>query len=149
MYVTIYNMLNNNNKTMNKTINVNKCEGRGGVTEEKWTVGEVIQEMVDNWFFEEETLTGGVELEKGVCSIGIHEELQYEFNIADLEGKYFSGHVDDEFSEITREGFYEALKEKEYDTSWEITDEGILKYMYYDGYILVYVYTQGDRERIT
>ena len=145
-------MLNkNNNKTMNKTINVNKCEGRGGVTVIKMTVGEVLQEMIDNWFFDEETLTGGVELcdvRKGVCSIGIHEQLQYEFNIEDLQGKYFMGHVDDEFSEITKDEFYEALKNNEYDTSWEITDEGILRYMYYDGYILIYVYNSKQRKRL-
>ncbi len=141
-------MLNkNNNKNMK--INVNKCEGRGGVTVIKMTTGEVIQEMIDNWYFDEEELTGGVELcdvREGVCSIGIHEELQYEFNIADLEGKYFSGHVDDEFSEITKDEFYERLKDKEYDTSWEITDEGILRYMYYDGYILIYVYNSKQRK---
>ncbi len=122
---------------------VNKCEGRGGVTQIEMTTGEVIQEMVDNWFFDEEELTGGVELcdvRKGVCSIGIHEQLQYEFNIADLQGKYFIGHVDDCFGEITKEEWHEALKQRDYDTCWEITEEGIMRYMYSDGYILIFVY---------
>ena len=135
-------MFNKNNNNM-KYINVDKCEGRGGVTQIKMTVAELLQLMIDNWWHDEDELTGGVELcdvREGLCSIGIHEQLQYEFDIADLEGKYFSGHVDDEFSEITKEEFYEALKEKDYDTDWEITDEGILKYMYCDGYILIYVF---------
>ena len=53
-----------NSCMLNKKVNnmlVNKCEGRGGVTQIEMTVCEVIQEMVDNWFFEEDTLTGGVE----------------------------------------------------------------------------------------
>ena len=138
------NMLNNKKgKNMNTTINVNKCEGRGGVTEIKMTVGEVLQLMIDYWWHDEDELTGGVELcdvRKGVCSIGIHEELQYEFNIADLQGKYFVGHVDDMFAETTKEEWHEELKQRDYDTSWEITDEGIMRYMYADGYILVYVF---------
>ena len=44
------------------------------------------------------------------------------------------------FSEITREEFYTELKEKEYDTDWEVTDEGVMRYMYCDGYILLYVF---------
>lgn len=124
---------------------VNKCEGRGGVTQIEMTTGEVLQEMIDNWFFDEEELTGGVELcdvRKGVCTIGIHEQLQYEFNIADLQGKYFMGHVDDMFAETTKEEWHDALKQRDYDTCWEVTDEGIMRYMYADGYILIYVYNR-------
>ena len=55
---------------------VNKVQGRGGVTQIEMTVCEVIQEMVDNWFFEEDTLTGGVEmLDETTCGINIHEQL--------------------------------------------------------------------------
>ena len=56
------------------------------------------------------------------------------------KGKYFIGHVDDVFSEITREEFYTHLKENEYDTDWETTDKGVMRYMYCDGYILLYVF---------
>ena len=111
-------------------INVNKIESRGSVKQIKMTVTEVLQMMIDNIHFDEDELTGGVEeIEKGVIGIMIHEELQYEFNKDDLQGKYFIGHVDDEFSEITREEFYTELKEKEYDTDWEVTDEGIMRYL--------------------
>ena len=120
---------------------VNKIESRGSVKQIKMTETEVLQMMIDNIHFDEDELTGGVEeIEKGVIGIMIHEELQYEFNKDDLVGKYFMGHVDDEFSEITREDFYTELKEKEYDTDWEVTDEGIMRYMYCDGYILLYVF---------
>ena len=120
---------------------VNKIESRGSVKQIKMTETEVLQMMIDNIHFDEDELTGGVEeIEKGVIGIMIHEELQYEFNYEDLKGKYFLGHVDDEFSEITREDFYTELKEKEYDTDWEVTDEGIMRYMYCDGYIVLYVF---------
>ena len=122
-------------------INVNKIESRGSVKQIKMTVAEVLQMMIDYIHFDEDELSGGVEeIEKGVIGIMIHEELQYEFNKADIVGKYFIGHVDDVFSEITREEFYTELKEKEYDTDWEVTDEGIMRYMYCDGYILLYVF---------
>ena len=120
---------------------VNKCEGRGGVKQIEMTEAEVLKLICENITHDEDELTGGVEeLEKGVIGIMIHEELQYEFNKDDLVGKYFMGHVDDEFSEITREDFYTELKEKEYDTDWEVTDEGIMRYMYCDGYIVLYVF---------
>ena len=61
------------------------------------------------------------------------------------KGKYFIGGVERDgsicdISEITKDEFYEHLKENEYDTSWEITDEGYMRYMYYDGTFLVYVF---------
>tara|TARA_B100001173_G_scaffold229732_1_gene199638 strand:+ start:5181 stop:5561 length:381 start_codon:yes stop_codon:yes gene_type:complete len=122
---------------------VNKCEGRGGVKQIEMTTGEVLQEMIDNWWHDEDTLTGGVEmLDETVCGINIHEQLQYEFNIADLQGKYFMGHVDDCFAQTTKEEWHEELKQRDYDTSWEITEEGILRYMYADGYILIFVYNK-------
>ena len=37
---------------------------------------------------------------------------------------------------------HEELKQRDYDTSWEITEEGILRYMYADGYILIFVYNK-------
>ena len=105
--------------------------------------GEVLQEMIDNWWHDEDELTGGVEmLDETVCGINIHEQLQYEFNIADLQGKYFMGHVDDCFAQTTKENWHEELKHRDYDTSWEITDEGIMRYMYADGYILIFVYNK-------
>ena len=120
---------------------VNKIESRGSVKQIKMTVAEVLQMMIDYREHDEDELTGGVEeIEKGVIGISIHEELQYEFKYEDIQGKYFLGHVDDEFSEITREEFYTNLKEKEYDTDWEVTDEGFMRYMYCDGYILLYVF---------
>ena len=122
---------------------VNKVQGRGGVTQIEMTVCEVIQEMVDNWFFEEDTLTGGVEmLDETTCGINIHEQLQLEFNIKDIQGKYFIGHVDDAFGLITKEEWHDALKQRDYDTCWEVTDEGIMRYMYADGYILIFVYNK-------
>ena len=120
---------------------VNKCEGRGGVTQVQMTEAELLKLICENITHNEDELTGGVEeIEKGVIGIMIHEELQYEFNIADLQGKYFVGHVDDMFAETTKEEWHEELKQRDYDTSWEITDEGIMRYMYADGYILVYVF---------
>ena len=129
-----------NNKKGNNML-VNKCEGRGGVTQIQMTEAEVLKLICENITHNEDELTGGVEeIEKGVIGIMIHEELQYEFNIADLQGKYFVGHVDDMFAETTKEEWHEELKQRDYDTSWEITDEGIMRYMYADGYILVYVF---------
>ena len=139
----------NNKKVNMKKINVNKVESRGYVTQIQMSVADVLDMMIEYREHDEDTLTGGVELcdvRKGLCSIGIHEELQYEFNIADLEGKYFVGHVDDEFSEITKEDYYTELKEKEYDTDWGVTDEGIMRYMYCDGYILLYVYNDFQKQ---
>ena len=138
-----------NNKKVNMKINVNMIESRGSVTQLKWDIAEVLGYMIEYREHDEETLTGGVELcdvRKGLCSIGIHEELQYEFNIADIEGKYFIGHVDDDFEEITKEEYYRELKEKEYDTDWGITEEGIMRYMYCDGYILIYVYNDFQKQ---
>ena len=135
-----------NNKKVNMKINVNMIESRGSVTQIKWDIAEVLGYMIEYREFEEETLRGGVEINEGVCSIGIHEELQYEFNIADIEGKYFIGHVDDDFSEITKEEYYRELKHREYDTDWGVTEEGIMRYMYFDGYILIYVYNDFQKQ---
>ena len=52
------------------------------------------------------------------------------------------GHVDDMFAETTKEDWHDALKQRDYDTCWEVTDEGIMRYMYADGYILIYVYNR-------
>lgn len=65
---------------------VNKCEGRGGVTQVEMTVVEVLQLLCENLEHNEEELSGGVEeIEEGVISIGIHEQLWYEFNIGDVK----------------------------------------------------------------
>ena len=64
---------------------VNKCEGRGGVTQIQMTEAEVLKLICENITHNEDELTGGVEeIEKGVIGIMIHEELQYEFNVAEL-----------------------------------------------------------------
>ena len=64
---------------------VNKCEGRGGVTQIQMTEAEVLKLICENITHNEDELTGGVEeIEKGVIGIMVHEELQYEFNVADL-----------------------------------------------------------------
>ena len=64
---------------------VNKIESRGSVTQIKMTEAEVLKLICENITHNEDELTGGVEeIEKGVIGIMIHEELQYEFNVADL-----------------------------------------------------------------
>ena len=64
---------------------VNKIESRGSVTQIEMTKAEVLSLICENITHNEEELEGGVEeIEKGVIGIMIHEELQYEFNIADL-----------------------------------------------------------------
>ena len=72
------------------------------------------------------------------------------YTLEELEahkGKYFIGGVERDgsicdISEITKDWYYELLKDddKDWDTSWEITDEGKMRYMYYDGTFLVYVF---------
>ena len=64
---------------------VNKCEGRGGVTQVQMTEAELLKLICENITHNEDELTGGVEeIEKGVIGINIHEQLQYEFYIGDL-----------------------------------------------------------------
>ena len=70
------------------------------------------------------------------------------YTLEELEihkGKYFMGGCERDgsicdISEITREEFYTELKENEYDTDWETTDKGVMRYMYCDGTFLVYVF---------
>ena len=76
------------NDTRGENMLVNKCEGRGGVTQIEMTKAEVLHLICENITHDEDELTGGVEeLEKGVIGIMIHEELQYEFNVADVKSK--------------------------------------------------------------
>ncbi len=64
---------------------VNKIEGRGGVTQIKMSEEEVLKLICKHITHNEEELTGGVEeIEEGVIGIMVHEELQYEFNVAEL-----------------------------------------------------------------
>ena len=75
------------NDTRGENMLVNKCEGRG-VTQIEMTKAEVLQLICENITHDEDELTGGVEeLEKGVIGIMIHEQLQYEFNVADVKSK--------------------------------------------------------------
>ena len=68
------------------------------------------------------------------------------YTLEELEkhkGKYFSGGCERDGSicdigEITRDEFYELLKEYDFDTNWEITDKGVMRYMWLDRMFFVY-----------
>ena len=70
------------------------------------------------------------------------------YTLEELEkhkGKYFSGGCERDGSicdigEITRDEYYELLKEYDFDTNWEITDKGVMRYMWHDWMFLVYVF---------
>ena len=115
---------------------VNKCEGRGGVTQIEMTEAEVLRLICENITHDEDELTGGVEeLENGVIGIMIHEELQYEFNVADLLSV-------EEKVEMLIKGYSEVGKDGVINVEWH--DDKEYNFTLDDGYYIVGYDREGN-----
>jgi len=105
------------------TIKVKKCEGRGGTSEETITLVELVELLREN-------VSEIYVNEENVVSVGIHEQLWYEFTLG--EERYFSiskegvcRHTLDDFA-----GFFEDWDElEEYEETdcllWRISSSDI------------------------